>query len=191
MLYENTIREVFDEKSQKFKSVQRTLEENIYLLVNKEVNIIKIESRVKEYSSFFTKLKYGNYSIEDINDLFGLRIVCYYLSDIEKIISVVKNNFNVIIEKNNMQETQRFGYRSHHLIVKIKEEWCNLPKYKEIKNMNFEIQIRTVIMHSWAAISHNLFYKKERSSEELNRQLASLSAILENADKQFDDMKLR
>ena len=146
----------------------------------------KLESRIKEYDSFCTKLKQNNYMIDSINDFFGLRIVCYYLSDINIIIEILKKEFSVSVLKNKEEES--FGYRSTHLLVKINSKYAEIHRYAQMKDLVFEIQIRTVVMHAWASVSHHLFYKKNNNSEELDRKLRQLSAILENADYSFDEL---
>ncbi len=124
--------------------------------------------------------------MEDIQDIFGLRIICYYLSDIDNIIKKLSDSF-IIQTRKKRQDDSQFGYRSEHLIVKLnKEKWNGI--ITEIENLNFEIQIRTVVMHAWASISHQLFYKKEEKSNKL-RELARLSAILEMADIEFNNIK--
>jgi ppGpp synthetase/RelA/SpoT-type nucleotidyltranferase len=44
-------------------------------------------------------------------------------------------------------------------------------------------------MHAWAAIDHQLSYKKEELPPRLQRRLYGLSAIMEEADNIFDEIK--
>lgn len=170
-----------------FSESQKSLEKDIENLLSSCLNIIKIESRIKEYNSFYKKLVEHDYNTNSIKDLFGLRIICYYISDIDIITKKLYAELNVNIITEKIEENS-FGYRSTHLIVSMKNNWCEIPRYKHMKNIVFEIQIRTVVMHAWAAISHNLFYKKDNDSEYLNRKLNRLSALLEEVDMSFNEM---
>ena len=50
------------------------------------------------------------------------------------------------------------GYRSYHMILKIKE-----------LNLNAEIQIRTIALDFWANLEHQMKYKKHIKNEEMIR----------------------
>ncbi|MDZ7820160.1 MAG: hypothetical protein U5K55_16870 [Aliarcobacter sp.] len=52
------------------------------------------------------------------------------------------------------------------------------------------MQVRTVLMHTWAAIEHKLGYKNDQQlPKNLKRKLYLMSAQLENADMQFQEIK--
>jgi len=54
--------------------------------------------------------------------------------------------------------------------------------------MKFEIQVRSELMDAWANISHQIFYKQENLSKEINRKLFRLSALMEIADSEFSNL---
>jgi len=84
---------------------------------------------------------------------------------------------------------REFGYRSNHLIIKIKKDWTKTPNYRGLENLKVELQIRTILMHAWAEIEHKLAYKKaEHIPRELRRKFSRVSAILEEADEQFQEI---
>ena len=57
---------------------------------------------------------------------------------------------------------------------------------EKFSNLNAEIQIRTVLQHSWASISHELEYKKiTKSRSILQRKLFRLASLIELADEEF------
>jgi len=104
----------------------------------------------------------------------------------------VHNEFVVLESENALrqQDSDRFGYRSQHYIVKIKEGWLNAPNYRGLKDFVAEIQVRTILMHAWADISHKLAYKEESQIPlEFRRQVHQLSALFELADQQFDRLR--
>jgi hypothetical protein len=74
--------------------------------------------------------------------------------------------------------------------VKIKKEWATAPNYRYLEELKVEIQIRTILMHVWADIEHKLAYKKKEDiPNKFKRKLYQLSALLEIADNQFQDLK--
>lgn len=173
------------------KNIKEALEE--YL---KELNIpfVSIESRIKEFDSFYEKISRKDYKdpFEENEDFCGIRIILYYQDDIEKVCKIIEKNF--IIEesedKTDKLEDNEFGYRSSHLIIKIKDSWHVTPNYKGLENIKIELQIRTVLMHTWAAIEHKLGYKSNQElPKTLRRKLYLMSAQLENADLQFQEIK--
>lgn len=97
------------------------------------------------------------------------------------------------IDEDNSQDTSvrlqpaEFGYRSVHLIVQVKDaEILGIALSKVIGGRKAEIQVRTVVQHAWAEVSHDLIYKSAFTvPEELKRDCNRIAALLENADKAF------
>ncbi len=157
------------------------------------IPFLTIDSRVKKFDSFYEKVSRKNYSspFTENEDFCGVRIILYYVSDIEKVQRLVENNYNIHTTENKSTalKPNEFGYRSFHLILKIKESWCVTPNYKNLEGIKIELQIRTVLMHAWAEIEHKLGYKsKEQIPKDLQRKLYLLSAKLEDADTQFQEV---
>jgi len=88
--------------------------------------------------------------------------------------------------KINSSELNVFGYMSLHLKCKIKNTQLDPKADKTIKNIPFEIQIRTIAQDAWASISHHLDYKKDSTiPEELRRDFHALSGLFYVADTHF------
>jgi hypothetical protein len=63
------------------------------------------------------------------------------------------------------------------------------PRYNKIKGLKFEIQVRTLCMHAWAAISHYLDYKAEWDIPiHLRKGLNALSGLFYVADEQYEQL---
>jgi hypothetical protein len=62
-------------------------------------------------------------------------------------------------------------------------------EYKRLAELKCEIQIRTILQHAWAEIEHDLEYKSETNPPEIRRRFAALSALLEIADREFEDIR--
>lgn len=126
--------------------------------------------------------------LEEIRDIVGLRIICLFVSDITEIVKLVKANFDVIHEDNKLMgsEISSFGYFSVHFVCKLKKEYKG-PRYDSIKDIIFEIQVRTISMDAWANISHYLDYKSEiEVPKELKKDFFALSGLFYVADTHFE-----
>jgi putative GTP pyrophosphokinase len=152
-----------------------------------------IEARGKEPSSLLEKLrKYPNYkSLDNITDLTGARIVLYYRSDIQAARDLICDEFEVLDEVSHGAEAaEAFGYQSLHLNVRLDDRRRDLVEWSQFSELQAEIQVRTVLAHAWAAISHKLDYKS--SSEiphQIRRKLFRVAALLETGDDLFGEFR--
>ena len=157
-----------------------------------------IEGRAKSLSSFVEKIERSGKNYEepliDISDLAGLRIILFYLNDIQKVTDIIRTNFVVDEErssdKRDTMDPEEFGYQSIHMIVRLDAARGDLPEWRLYAGFVAEIQVRTVLQHAWAAISHKLQYKKENEiPRRLRRRLYRLSGLLELADDEFESLR--
>ncbi len=189
----------FLESYPELKRLYQNLESNIsgclkQELDEKNISIFDVQSRIKDENSIENKIISKGYKdpANDIEDFCGVRVICYYQEDISNICEIIKNNFEIIREENKQNELSdnQFGYTSYHYIIKLKPEWLGHHSAKGLKDLKAEIQIRTMLMHTWSAISHKLLYKKEKDiPPQFKRKLNRLSALIELADEQFDQIK--
>jgi ppGpp synthetase/RelA/SpoT-type nucleotidyltranferase len=120
--------------------------------------------RIKEEKSLIEKLNRKGFPITmssvytNIHDLVGFRIICTYISGINRVAEKIIQNENIelIDSKDYIKHPKANGYRSLHLIVKFKDS-----------DVTFEIQLRTIAMDSWASLEHHMKYKKEIKHKEL------------------------
>ena len=129
-------------------------------------------------------------SFESIEDVAGVRIICLYRSDLEKIETLVRDKFDVVWAKTlRNQERNRFGYMSDHYVVRIPKDFKG-ERYDTIKSLKGEIQIRTVSMHAWATVSHHLDYKQEVDVPSILRDdFIALSGVFRIADALFEQFR--
>jgi len=164
-----------------------------------DIAVSKIEGRVKDKEECLRKfnLKYRKeleskeeeYAIKDhISDLIGLRVVCLYEDDIEKIKEVLDEHFEVIDVTDKISQIEQtegsFGYKGLHLDLKLGTERCGMLEYKSFVDFNFEIQIRTIVQDSWSVLDHKIKYKKKIPNK-LKRRINTLAALFELADREF------
>lgn len=154
---------------------------------NKYNPVEHIKSRIKSISSAADKLKKRGYDINvdnirnHIHDMVGIRIVCSFLSDVKKIVSVIENSKHLKIKekKDYISNPKDTGYISYHLIVYV-------PIYIDSKEelVEAEIQIRTVAMDFWASLDHKIQYKFPNDiPDEIKKELyncALVTKILDN-----------
>lgn len=164
------------------------------LLKLKSIRVHMIESRAKSIESLSEKIRRPgkDYSrdLTSIPDLAGIRIIVYYQDDVERVRDVIEQEFNIIERETahqaEMYSPDQFGYLSIHLIIELKESRLRLPEWREYTGLRAEIQIRTVLQHSWAAVSHALQYKRESDVPfRLRRKLFRLAGLFELADEEF------
>lgn len=158
------------------------------------VPYLNVDKRVKSLDSAFEKVARKSYSdpFGQIEDFCGLRIICYYPSDVDKIVSLLHQEFTVASEEDTQTRLKpnEFGYRSTHLVISIPEDWLKAPQYRGLRGLKAEVQVRTILMHAWAEIQHKLAYKSaDQVPEAFQRMLFRLSAKFEEADEQLEQIR--
>lgn len=153
---------------------------------------VPIESRVKDLDSLMEKLERKEIDIEkvsDLDDLIGLRMILLFKRDLDLVTKCLKETFIILHEEDKLDvlEEDKFGYQSRHYIIKVPDEWLKLPTYSKFGEFKAEIQVRTLAQHIWAAASHKLQYKHEKSvPPQLRRAINRASAVLEVIDLEFE-----
>lgn len=122
--------------------------------------IEQVTGRVKSINSILEKMQKKNISWDEleekVEDIAGVRIICQFYEDIEKVAELIRrrSDMQVLEEKDYVTHMKESGYRSYHMIILYATETLN--GRKEIRA---EIQIRTLAMNFWATIEHSLQYK--------------------------------
>lgn len=172
---------------------QQVVDEVIFLLRqrlrDRGLEVAQVVGRVKAVESILDKVKRKEYRdpLAQITDLAGVRVVCLHPQDLEPIVTAVRQTFRVLeeVDKDSESEPDRFGYRARHFIVGLTKE-ASGERYRLLRKFVCEIQVRTVLQDAWAIIDHHLRYKRESQVPQgLRREIHSLAAVLETADRQF------
>ena len=107
-------------------------------------------------------------ALRKITDSIGIRVVCLFIDDIDECIRKIQEipGCTVIKKKDYIRNAKPNGYRSYHMILEIPSVVSALNETK--KGQYFvEVQLRTIAMDTWAALEHELKYKKNISNPEL------------------------
>ena len=146
--------------------------------------IESVSGRVKSVSSILEKMQRKGIVPEEmeeqVEDIAGIRIICQFVEDIEKVADLIQKRSDIEIksEKDYIRHMKDSGYRSYHLIVYYTVETMNGPKRIQV-----EIQIRTIAMDFWASLEHKIYYKFEgHAPEYISRDLRACAEIVSNLD---------
>src|SRR6266436_3824306 len=166
------------------------------LLRNARIRTDSIQHRIKTVESLSRKMARPGKSyskLEEVPDLAGLRVIVYHREDVDRVVEVIQKEFDVDDEASADAATKlaphEFGYLSVHLVIRLTAAWRKRAEWHLMTDLRAEVQIRTVLQHAWASISHALQYKHEDDvPQALRRRLHRLSALLELADQEFDTL---
>ena len=121
-----------------------------------------MESRQKSIDSILQKLRKKNLPMtlesarENLYDIAGIRVICYYLDDIYRIAEMITSQGDIspIRVRDYIAQPKENGYRSLHIVAKV-------PVFlsQRTESVPVEIQIRTIAMDFWASLEHRLKYK--------------------------------
>lgn len=152
--------------------------------------INSIKSRLKSMESIMKKLESRGCplslsSLEDnLNDIAGIRVVCSFVSDVYLLAEALlkQDDIELVQIKDYIKNPKPNGYRSLHLIVTVP-----IFLVYEKKIMKVEIQLRTIAMDSWAALEHQLKYKKDSVfTEEMTEELFNCAQLSSELDATMD-----
>ena len=168
-----------------------------------QVDVAKVEGRVKDADECIRKfvrkyrpaLEESNtpYDIHSyITDLIGVRVVCLYEDELEKVAQIVRAHFAVIDVTDKVSAVENteasFGYKGLHLDLKLSAADRGLPEHAAYAQQPFELQVRTIIQDSWSVLDHKIKYKKSIPGQ-LKRRINVLSALFELADREFRQIR--
>ena len=155
--------------------------------------IESVAGRVKSISSILEKAAKKNIPMNrieyEIEDIAGIRILCPFVEDIEKVINLIRardgKDMKIEEERDYITNIKPSGYRSYHIIVKYPIHTVCGPK-----KILAEIQIRTLAMNFWATTEHTLKYKYSGNiPEELQERLVYCAEAAFNLDKEMSTIR--
>ncbi len=154
--------------------------------------------RVKTDASLVDKAFYRKKNYEDpyndIEDKVGIRFVVLLIEDIEIIRNIVVNadvweydecrNF----EAERRKDPLLFTYQSVHFVLRPKTP-LTLDGHTILSQTACELQIRTLLQHAHAELTHDSIYKSERTVKpNVHRTVAKSMALIETTDEFFSSV---
>lgn len=149
-------------------------------------------ARIKSIDSIDRKLAKQDleFNLENINnhikDMVLSRIICLDLDDVNEMVRIIKESpiFNIVQEKDYINEPKKSGYRAHHLIVEIP-----VPFSTGVVPVRCEIQVKTLLMDAWSSLEHETIYKNPDCSDDSRRMLRDYSYLLAEMDDRMVNIR--
>lgn len=169
---------------------------NADLTEQKHRQIIRgMTSRIKGADSIAKKLAKKGRDInfqtaaDTLNDIAGIRVVCYFCDDIYQIAEAVRlqKDIHIIKEKDYVKSPKKSGYQSIHLIVGVPVTYNDVTE-----EVRVEIQIRSFAMDYWAELDTQMCYKKSAGEiENVEREIRDYSDVIANVDNKMLELRKR
>ncbi len=148
----------------------------------------QISSRTKSLDRLEEKLirkkEEGKYyaSLDEIEDLVGIRVIFYTEHDRVKFLKEIKNEISGLIKAE--ERIKNGGYQASHLIMAFGPKRLQLSEYQHFTNLKSEVQITSILHHAWAEIEHDLIYKdihgfKKKDQEKFEKIKSKMEEIME------------
>ncbi len=162
---------------------------------NKRNPINSVSTRLKSTESLMKKLLSRNLPVtlesieQNIYDVAGIRVVCSYIDDIYKIADAFlqQDDVKLIARKDYIKDPKPNGYRSLHLIVSIPVFFA-----EKRKDVNVEVQIRTIAMDFWASLEHQIKYKQEIPEQtKIVERLKNCADVIAHTDEEMLNLRRR
>ena len=126
-----------------------------WLAAETDLKIHSVTLRLKTRASLAGKLARADRSyadLADITDLVGLRVITFFEDTVDRVGQLVEGrlpvDFTPSVDERSRRDAGAFGHRSLHYVCRLADS-----------PVRCEIQVRTVLEHTWAEIEHNLGYK--------------------------------
>jgi GTP pyrophosphokinase len=155
-----TVKDRYEKREKYAEKLKPIIEKE---LKNNGVQIIKIDSRAKRYSSLYKKLLRYDMDIEQIHDLVALRIIVKTIEDCYNALGLIHKMWPPLPGriKDYIALPKSNGYRSLHTTVFIPE------------NKTAEIQIKTEQMHQeaeYGIAAHFAYHEAKTTKNYLEKQ---------------------
>lgn len=182
MLYEAAI--------ELMKAKLQVLQEE-FLCLTERTPIDHYTTRIKSYNSITAKMIRKGYPMtlqslrENVKDIAGVRIVCPFLSDVYEVARILMRQKDVHVTqvKDYIRHPKANGYRSLHLIITVDVHLSTC-----VRAVPVELQLRTIAMNCWAGVEHQIRYKKNIDSAEVDQVLLQCASLMQQADSSLQEL---
>jgi ppGpp synthetase/RelA/SpoT-type nucleotidyltranferase len=151
------------------------------------VNIHSITHRLKSFDSALKKSQSLNIPVSEIQDIAGIRVVVATINEVDVIVRFFsrKQDSKDLIVKSDQVIAKKNGYRARHLILEFNGHYS-----RSVYETHVEIQILTLLQHTFNYISRSWVYKTERSlPDEWHAKFKDLAIDLASIDEQIANLQ--
>ena len=131
----------------------------------------------------------GNCVVNGLNDIVGVRAICFFRDDIYRVADAVRGqkDIKILKEKDYVAKPKRSGYQSIHLIVEVPVAY-----YETVEYVRAEIQIRSFAMDYWAELDYQMCYKKNAGEvEAIRKEICGYSDVMAQMDSKMIELRKR
>lgn len=159
--------------------------------------IDRVSARAKEVTSFLEKAAKAEdgksryeHPLEDISDQIGVRVVVFFIDDVDLVAERVCRYFPAIeTEVKVPDDNWAFGYFGLHFLLSLPADVVPKDVAVEDAPQFFELQVKTLFQHAWSEADHDLGYKAPGElSDDQQRRLAFTAAQAWGADRVFSEL---
>jgi ppGpp synthetase/RelA/SpoT-type nucleotidyltranferase len=161
-----------------------------------EVSLQIVSSRAKEVDTAVGKIARKNYSdpFAQMTDLVGVRFVVLISPQIDPIAGIIESeeswtsSLDRDVDEEIAAAPEEFTYQSKHYVVRNKAAF-EYEGQTIGAGLPCEVQIRTIMQHAYAEITHDSIYKPSvgKVPPKARRFVASSMALIETADHLFSE----
>src|SRR3989344_3459462 len=187
-------RHIYDEfRSAVHKLLDTILKDNNYKyqIVSRTKTIDRLREKLERKSA--KGIHYPR--LNDVQDLAGVRVLFYSEADKDRFLTDLKREIDGTFQVDNKKHKN--GYAATHVIMSFGPKRLSLSEYRHFFDLKCEIQITSILRHTWAEIEHDFIYKdisglKKRDPAKFAVMEKKLEEILEKhikqASKEFEKL---
>lgn len=154
--------------------------------------------RLKDINSlidkaFHRKKKYVD-PYSEIEDKVGTRFVVLLVEDIREICQIIESEHKWTFDpckhfdKDRQENPLLFTYQSVHYVLRPRQS-IELGEIEIPATISCEVQIRTLLQHAHAELTHDAIYKSKKAIQpEVHRTVAKSMALIETTDDFFSEV---
>ena len=152
---------------------------------------VRVKAREKVRDKYLDQRR--NYKkLDDITDQVAARVITYYEDEVDRVAEVIKREFEIDPENSvDKRETEadKFGYYALNYVCKYSKGRTSQVEYKKFTDVWCEIQITSILRHTWSELEHPWYDLKDAFPPAIKRRFARMAALLEIAESEFLNLR--
>lgn len=188
------LRRSYEDRLSKHRDFAARLEQLLHgLLDNAVAEIYEISTRCKDVESFLDKAirKGFDQPLHQVRDQIGARVVVLFEADVDEVVSLLQRHMSIPVTSiDDKRRGSIVAYEAVHLVTTIGSQRFFLPEWEPYRGLLFEIQVRSLLSHTWSEVSHRLNYKQPLPLPAAkDKDLQAAVGALRWVDTVFNDLR--